>query len=621
MSAFSFSFSGDDIEEDQSLPVSQSHLSPPNHAAETGTLRRASNSAFPVVGQPMLQPQKHDMDVLLKILPSKIAYSTLVIKLDDGQDISIPRRELWDVRVQLMAEEDDESLGNLGKDDVKTGVYEGGFKSWESSVDVVKELYKKRGDILGSPRRFIELGCGTALPSLAIFQLLIQTPPAQTGGLDIGLADYNPTVLQLVTLPNILLSWAQVTRKASWEQEGELEIDPEVIQDFLASLTTHSVTLSFYSGAWSPEFVDLLCHHMPFRPAALTIVGAETIYSPAALASFADTLMSMLKKLDCSDRTALIAAKKVYFGVERNLGQRPIFQGSAEDIIAQFNSLVAALAQQAPPPDASIKTRDEKADGVPVRIYTPPAADGKKLPVGVYFHGGGYLVGNLDSEDAWCRVISKNTPCIIVSVDYRLSTTHKLPVMLEDSITAYKWAWYNAEKIGGDQSQVFTVGASAGGGLALTVADQVIKSGNPSHVQGVVAMVPVTAHPSSIPAAYKSHYTAYTENARGVPVINADSMRVFFEVAGADYNDEKVFVTLSPRLGELPPVYVATCGKDPLRDDGRVLERMIKDKGGKVRSDHYEGVPHYYWLFPGIEGGEEFLGNVVKGAQWVLSNK
>tara|TARA_R110002060_G_scaffold4396_17_gene6966 strand:+ start:898 stop:1215 length:318 start_codon:yes stop_codon:yes gene_type:complete len=80
---------------------------------------------------------------MLRALPSKLVYSTLVIKLDDGTQVAIPRRELWDVRVQLMAEEDDEGLGNLGRDDVKTGVYEGGFKSWESSVDVVKVLHER----------------------------------------------------------------------------------------------------------------------------------------------------------------------------------------------------------------------------------------------------------------------------------------------------------------------------------------------------------------------------------------------------------------------------------------------------------------------------------------------
>lgn len=148
MSGFSFSFSGDDIEEDNTPP------SPPSthsiHAAETGTLRRPpANSAFPIAGQAQLEPQSHDLDSMLKDLPSKISYSSLVVKLDDGSEMSIPRRELWDVRVQLMAEEDDEGLGNLGKNDVRTGVYEGGFKSWESSVDLVKVLNARRNVELG----------------------------------------------------------------------------------------------------------------------------------------------------------------------------------------------------------------------------------------------------------------------------------------------------------------------------------------------------------------------------------------------------------------------------------------------------------------------------------------
>ena len=128
-------------------------------------------------------------------------------------------------------------------------------------------------------------------------------------------------------------------------------------------------------------------------------------------------------------------------------------------------------------------------------------------------------------------------------------------------------------------------------------------------------MVHVTAHPESIPVEYKSQYTAYTDNKSGVPIIDAATMQTFFEAAGTNYHDEKVFVTLSKNLKDFPPVYIATCGKDPLRDDGRVLEAMLKKEGVKTKSDHYEGVPHYFWLFPGIERG-----NVAKGAQFVLSN-
>jgi len=303
---------------------------------------------------------------------------------------------------------------------------------------------------------------------------------------------------------------------------------------------------------------------------------------------------------------------------ENVLGQRPLLGGSTQGMIEQFNGLVTALIAQGPPPDTSIQTRDEMADSVPVRIYIPPGAKEKKLPVGVFYHGGGYLLGNLDSEDGWCRAFVKHTPCILVSVDYRLSTTHKMPVMLEDSLVAYRWAWLNADKLGGDQSKYFTVGGSAGGGLALTVADQVIKAGERSHIQGVIAMVPITAHPTSIPAEFKARYTSYTENSTGVPLIGADSMRIFFEAAGADYHDERTFVTLSKNLAEFPRTYICTCGKDPLRDDGKVLEAMLKKAGVETKSDFYPGFPHNFWIFPGIKSSADFLENVVQGARWVL---
>lgn len=157
MSGFSFSFSGDDIEDVPMEDTEPSAQGPRSHAAETGSLQRASSSAFPIAGKPLIAPQSHDLVTMLKTLPSKIAYSTLLIKLDDGKEVSIPRRELWDVRVQLMAEEDDEGLGNLGKDDVKTGVYEGGFKSWESSVDLVKELHSRGAKEEGFPNKFLEV--------------------------------------------------------------------------------------------------------------------------------------------------------------------------------------------------------------------------------------------------------------------------------------------------------------------------------------------------------------------------------------------------------------------------------------------------------------------------------
>ncbi|KAM3074834.1 hypothetical protein ACMFMG_008247 [Clarireedia jacksonii] len=328
MAGFSFSFSGDDIEVDSTQERSFPSVT---QAAETGTLTpRKSSGAFPVAGQPLLPPTHHVLDDLLKTLPSKIAYSTLVVKLDDGKEIGIPRRELWDVRVQLMAEDEGngEGLTGLGKDDVKTGVYEGGFKSWESSVDLVKVMAGRTNLGEEGKRRLLELGCGTALPSLAVLQWFLQGPATRDSGLDLGLADYNPTVLQLVTLPNVILSWAQATKSDSWEVEGELDIDEALISEFTSSLHSHSIRLSFFSGAWSPEFVSLVSKEMEQPCEKMMIVGAETIYSPAALKAFAQTLMALLEPSAETVKTALIGAKKIYFGVG----------GSIEDFIEDVSA-------------------------------------------------------------------------------------------------------------------------------------------------------------------------------------------------------------------------------------------------------------------------------------------
>lgn len=101
------------------------------------------------------------------------------------------------------------------------------------------------------------------------------------------------------------------------------------------------------------------------------------------------------------------------------------------------------IQAQSSPPDASVHTRDETANGVPLRIYTPPATEtDKKLPVGLYYHGGGYMIGSLETEDPCCRYVAKHTPCIIVSVDYRLSSKYKQPAMIDDSLAVFKWVRY-----------------------------------------------------------------------------------------------------------------------------------------------------------------------------------
>lgn len=169
MHPFSFSFSGDDIENDESGPA------PPR--ATAGHAEENTAGAFPTQGKPLLPAVRHELDSMLSRLPSKIAFGLLEVDLDGHGTIQIPRRELWDVRVQLMAEEDELEQGaelepGLGKHDVKTGIYEGGFKSWESSVDLVKVLASEgaASALSQASSWMIEVGRGTPTPGSSLMR-------------------------------------------------------------------------------------------------------------------------------------------------------------------------------------------------------------------------------------------------------------------------------------------------------------------------------------------------------------------------------------------------------------------------------------------------------------------
>ncbi|POS85308.1 hypothetical protein EPUL_001483 [Erysiphe pulchra] len=355
MSGFTFSFSGEDIDESlcKENVCSPSSLSPQKVAPER--IRRMTTSAFPIAGQDILKPKVHFLSDMLCNLPSRIAYKRLTIDCNNGSQVKVPRRELWDIRGQLMAEDDDEDLNNLDQCDIKTGIYEGGFKSWESSSDLVKVLFRANLKESSCSRSVLELGCGTAFPSIFEFQRQIQQNLIlpSVGDLDIGLADYNPTVLQLVTLPNLILSWAQECRQIL-EDEGELEIDENLVEDFKCSIKSCKVNFSFFSGGWSPEFVHVVSENMNLNAFYFVIVGAETIYSPFALKSFTEMIVSLLRSSTGSHKSALVAAKTFYFGVGGTMAdfceQIRIHKGTVQLIHQENVGVTRAVVEVQLPP-------------------------------------------------------------------------------------------------------------------------------------------------------------------------------------------------------------------------------------------------------------------------------
>jgi protein-histidine N-methyltransferase len=265
----------------------------------------------------------------LDSLPERISYNTIKITSPLGKTAHIPRRELFDVRVQLMAEDaegdQDHVIDQLQKSDLRAGVYEGGFKTWESSIDLASLLLdrgpRKDVDELGRCDSIVELGAGTALPSLILWRHCLVS---SLTGMTFTFADFNEEVLRLVTLPNVLLTFALATLPEKFLAEennstdaedgpgqGELEITTELKTAFLSALDARQILLNFLSGPWSPELARCIPESAPDM--GLLILAAETIYSPESTAAFVDILAILLSRVKMAK--AMVGAKRLYFGV------------------------------------------------------------------------------------------------------------------------------------------------------------------------------------------------------------------------------------------------------------------------------------------------------------------
>ncbi|THZ04073.1 hypothetical protein D6C95_03457 [Aureobasidium pullulans] len=305
--AFSFNFGGDDIDQtvDQDVPT----LDAPSDMNATSEVQA-----------PLVNVMQHDLRQLYETLPDRLCYSTAQITSPTGKTLLLPRRELFDIRVQLMSEasaenDNDATLRDLEQTDLRTNVYEGGFKTWECSIDLSSLLLdrgpRKDIDELVRCDGVVELGAGSALPSLTLFQHALRNGIAQT----FTLTDYNSSVLRLVTLPNLILTWAATTSPPlidlAAEPSGDLENIPALFPEFLASLAASHIQLSFISGPWGPTLASLIPESAPDMGSL--ILASETIYSPASTTAFVDLLINLLSRTKMAK--AIVAAKRFYFGV------------------------------------------------------------------------------------------------------------------------------------------------------------------------------------------------------------------------------------------------------------------------------------------------------------------
>ena len=220
---------------------------------------------------------------------------------------------------------------------------------------------------------------------------------------------------------------------------------------------------------------------------------------------------------------------------------------------------------------------------IAVRVYSPGGPG--PHPVLVFYHGGGWVIGDLYTHDGICRSITNAAGCMVASVDYRLAPESRYPVAAEDSYAALVWIVENAARLGIDARRVAVGGDSAGGNLATVVALMARDRGGPALVQQTL-IYPVTNHDFDTPS--------YHENATGY-VLTREAMRWFWRhyLARAEQGKEPhASPLLAPGLAGLPPALVITAGCDPLRDEGEAYAGRLRDAGVPVTLTRYEGVFH-----------------------------
>lgn len=134
-----------------------------------------------------------------------------------------------------------------------------------------------------------------------------------------------------------------------------------------------------------------------------------------------------------------------------------------------------------------------------------------------------------------------------------------------------------------------------------------------------MALVPAAWRPNDPPEGYEQEYQAHRENATNVPILDENSVQVFLEYAGLTKDDHGYLVGPDTESHKVfPPTYIATCEFDPLRDDGIVLEKCLKKAGIPTKYDHYDGLPHAFWMFPNLPETKVFTENLLKGLDWLI---
>jgi acetyl esterase len=274
----------------------------------------------------------------------------------------------------------------------------------------------------------------------------------------------------------------------------------------------------------------------------------------------------------------------------RWVGDESITGSGASPAEARAMSLEGSAAVSGPPLPMERVEEIEipgPAGPIPARLYAPPTAEPQPRPLLVYYHGGGWVVGDLETHDGLCRFLATHADADVLSVDYRLAPEHPFPAAVDDAFAAFNWAVAHAAELGVDPARIAVGGDSAGGNLAAAVSLLARDDG------GAKPAMQLLIYPVTDAVGGQVSRDTFAE---GFMLTKADMdwFEEHYLPAGAQSEDPRVSVLHAGDLSNLPPAYVTTAGFDPLRDEGEAYAARMREAGTRVALRRHPGLIHSF---------------------------
>ncbi len=249
------------------------------------------------------------------------------------------------------------------------------------------------------------------------------------------------------------------------------------------------------------------------------------------------------------------------------------------------------------------------AANIMIRVFTPAGVG--PFPVVVYFHGGGWVLSNINTHDSLCRRLTNQSGCLVVAVEYRLAPENKFPAAIEDAYAATQWVSNNAALFNGDPAKIAVAGDSAGGHLATVVA-QLSRDREGPNLSYQVLIYPVTDYFLPGTDSYKEFADGYC--------LDRDSMIWYwfnFLPNDIEINNPYICPLRTPDLSGLPPAFIITAEYDPLRDEGELYAKRLEESGVPTKLMRYDGMMHLFvlqwrWLDKGREAIDSIGAELLK---------